>query len=124
MTALAAAGYRVHPGYGPEDAYPVVVEDLGTRCDHRPSDGTSRLPVECAGRIEPGETYVLVRHGFRLGMPVRLDCLLAAGDLGALPPCGHRDLTYGCGGCDPGVVVRGASSAEELTGAHAHEEGQ
>lgn len=143
MTALAEAGFQVAPGYGPEDAYPVTVEDRGTRCDHRASDGTTRLPVDCAGRIEPGDTYVLVRHGFRLGMPVRLDCLLIAGVLTELPPCGHRDIQRGCGGCDPGAIefviddahprvlraprpddfTRRASTAA-LTGAHAHEEDQ
>lgn len=105
MTTLAAAGLRLTPGHGPDDAYLVVVEDAGTRCDHRTSDAPERLDVDCeADRIEPGETYVLVRHGFRLGMPVRLECLRAAGVIVDLPACGHHDSQRGCGGCDPGAV--------------------
>lgn len=104
MSTLAAAGLRLGAGHGPDDAYLVVVEDVGTRCDHRASDATERLDVDCEGRIEPGQTYVLVRHGFRLGMPVHLGCLRAAGVIVDLPPCGHHDVVLGCGGCDPGAI--------------------
>lgn len=107
MSTLADAGLRLAPEHGPDDghAYLVVVEDAGTRCDHRTSDATERLDVPCeADRIEPGETYVLVRHGFRLGAPVRLECLRAAGVILDLAPCGHVDVVRGCGGCDPGAT--------------------
>lgn len=104
MTTLVAAGLRLASGYGPDDAYLLAQAGCPMACDHRAGDATDRLDVECEGRIDPGETYVLVRHGFDLGKAVRLECLQAARVIDQPPPCGHRDVSTGCGGCDPGAI--------------------